>query len=83
MRKLRLHNLLVVQPGNQATGHLVLGFPGSAEAPRSPLTDLCCGSVEDLERNDGSLDRPYYMSKALLKILGKKNDASPGNRRKK
>ncbi|KAM5325495.1 choline transporter-like protein 4 isoform 2-T2 [Glossophaga mutica] len=39
--------------------------------------------LEDLERNDGSLDRPYYMSKALLKILGKKNDASPRNRRKK
>ncbi|XP_035879736.1 choline transporter-like protein 4 [Phyllostomus discolor] len=39
--------------------------------------------LEDLERNDGSLDRPYYMSKALLKILGKKNDAPPENRRKK
>ncbi|KAF6365351.1 solute carrier family 44 member 4 [Rhinolophus ferrumequinum] len=39
--------------------------------------------LEDLERNDGSLDRPYYMSKALLKILGKKNEASPGNKRKK
>ncbi|XP_053769853.1 choline transporter-like protein 4 isoform X1 [Desmodus rotundus] len=39
--------------------------------------------LEDLERNDGSLDRPYYMSKALLKILGKKNDAPPGNRTKK
>ncbi|XP_074188816.1 choline transporter-like protein 4 isoform X1 [Rhinolophus sinicus] len=39
--------------------------------------------LEDLERNDGSLDRPYYMSKALLKILGKKNKAPPGNKRKK
>ena len=29
--------------------------------------------VEDLERNDGSLEKPYYMSKELKKILGKKN----------
>ncbi|XP_043861105.1 choline transporter-like protein 5 [Dromiciops gliroides] len=27
---------------------------------------------EDLERNDGSLERPYYMSPKLLQILGKK-----------
>lgn len=39
--------------------------------------------LEDLERNDGSLDRPYYMSKTLLKILGKKNEAPPGKKRKK
>ncbi|GLH00597.1 CTL-like protein 2, partial [Gryllus bimaculatus] len=30
--------------------------------------------LEDLERNDGSPARPYYMSKKLLEILGKKND---------
>ncbi|XP_067877448.1 choline transporter-like protein 2 isoform X1 [Heterodontus francisci] len=30
--------------------------------------------LEDLERNDGSNERPYFMSKALLKILGKKNE---------
>ncbi|GAB1597590.1 Hypothetical predicted protein [Argonauta hians] len=29
--------------------------------------------TEDTERNDGSPDRPYYMSKQLMKILGKKN----------
>ncbi|XP_055335159.1 choline transporter-like protein 2 isoform X2 [Paramacrobiotus metropolitanus] len=29
--------------------------------------------LEDLERNDGSKERPYYMSKNLMKILGKKN----------
>jgi hypothetical protein len=29
--------------------------------------------VEDLERNDGSEEKPYYMSKKLKKILGKKN----------
>uniref|UniRef100_A0A8D2D9C4 Choline transporter-like protein n=1 Tax=Sciurus vulgaris TaxID=55149 RepID=A0A8D2D9C4_SCIVU len=39
--------------------------------------------LEDLERNDGSLDRPYYMSKDLLKILGKKNQAPPGDRKRK
>merc|ERR1719427_1863701 len=27
--------------------------------------------LEDLERNDGSLERPYYMSKGLRQILGK------------
>ncbi|XP_054109793.2 choline transporter-like protein 4 isoform X1 [Callithrix jacchus] len=39
--------------------------------------------LEDLERNDGSLDRPYYMSKSLLKILGKKNEVPPGNKKRK
>lgn len=29
--------------------------------------------LEDLERNDGSAEKPYYMSKDLMKILGKKN----------
>ena len=39
--------------------------------------------VEDLERNDGSADRPYYMSKSLLKILGKKNKGTPGDKKRK
>jgi solute carrier family 44 (choline transporter-like protein), member 2/4/5 len=30
--------------------------------------------VEDLERNDGSPEKPYYMNKELLRILGKKNE---------
>lgn len=29
--------------------------------------------LEDLERNDGSPDKPYYMSSELMKIVGKKN----------
>ncbi|XP_072304275.1 choline transporter-like protein 4 [Eucyclogobius newberryi] len=29
--------------------------------------------LEDLERNDGSQEKPYFMSKNLLKILNKKN----------
>uniref|UniRef100_A0A4W4GM31 Choline transporter-like protein n=1 Tax=Electrophorus electricus TaxID=8005 RepID=A0A4W4GM31_ELEEL len=29
--------------------------------------------LEDLERNDGSAEKPYYMSKSLMKILNKKN----------
>ena len=27
--------------------------------------------LEDLERNDGSIEKPYYMSKSLKQILGK------------
>ena len=30
-------------------------------------------TVEDLERHDGSPEKPYYMSKDLMKIVGKKN----------
>lgn len=96
MRKLRLHNppkkLQNLSP-KTASGSIqsrkqtaclsVRDFPGRAEAPGSTLTSLCRGSVEDLERNDGSPDRPYYMSKALLKILGKKNETPPGDKRKK
>ncbi|KAI1902394.1 hypothetical protein AGOR_G00044310 [Albula goreensis] len=29
--------------------------------------------LEDLERNDGSMQKPYYMSKNLMSILNKKN----------
>ena len=29
--------------------------------------------VEDLERNDGSEEKPYFMNKGLMKLLGKKN----------
>lgn len=29
--------------------------------------------LEDCERNDGSAERPYFMSKDLMKILEKKN----------
>ena len=29
--------------------------------------------VEDLEMNDGSAEKPYFMSKGMMKILGKKN----------
>lgn len=34
-------------------------------------------AVEDLEKNDGSAEKPYYMSAELREILGKKNKASP------
>ena len=30
-------------------------------------------AVEDSERNDGSPEKPFYMSKPLRKLLGKKN----------
>jgi len=29
--------------------------------------------LEDCERNDGSVEKPYFMSKQLMRILGKKN----------
>ncbi|KAM7363295.1 choline transporter-like 2 isoform 1-T5 [Cochliomyia hominivorax] len=29
--------------------------------------------LEDIERNDGTPEKPYYMSKQLMKILGKRN----------
>ncbi|XP_038045562.1 choline transporter-like protein 2 [Patiria miniata] len=29
--------------------------------------------LEDLERHDGSAEKPYYMSKSMMKICGKKN----------
>ncbi|XP_068929750.1 choline transporter-like protein 4 [Petaurus breviceps papuanus] len=39
--------------------------------------------LEDLERNDGSLAKPYYMSKNLMKILGKKNERPSREKKKK
>ena len=32
--------------------------------------------LEDLERNDGSRQRPYYMSSGLKKILGKMEETA-------
>ena len=32
--------------------------------------------LEDLERNDGSKERPYFMSKGLMKVLGIINEES-------
>ncbi len=47
----------------------------------SVLMEECCSSfvsahvtVEDLERNDGSAERPYYMSQNLLTLLKKSNE---------
>ncbi|XP_043653901.1 choline transporter-like 2 [Drosophila teissieri] len=39
--------------------------------------------LEDCERNDGSPEKPYFMSKQLMKILGKKNNLPPRQRRGK
>ena len=45
---------------------------------------VCVITVEDLEMNDGSPEKPYYMSKGLMALLGKKNksaeSANPSNR---
>ena len=32
-------------------------------------------AVEDMEKNDGTSDKPYYATKDLLEILNKKNTA--------
>ena len=42
-------------------------------APTRLTMMMCTVSVEDLEMNDGSAEKPYYMSKGLMGILGKKN----------
>lgn len=34
-------------------------------------------TVEDMERNDGSPERPYRASKGLMKILGVRNQPPP------
>ena len=36
--------------------------------------------LEDLERNDGSAQKPYFMSKSLMKIMGKKNAPEATNK---
>lgn len=35
--------------------------------------------MEDLERNDGSAEKPYYMSNSLQKLLNKENRGSKDN----
>jgi choline transporter-like protein 2/4/5 len=39
--------------------------------------------LKDLERNDGSEEKPYFMSKDLMGLMGKKNKkkkkAAPAN----
>ncbi|XP_073497947.1 choline transporter-like protein 4 [Phyllobates terribilis] len=39
--------------------------------------------LEDLERHDGSPEKPYYMSKSLMSILNKKNRPHKGSDKKK
>ncbi|XP_069491114.1 choline transporter-like protein 4 [Ambystoma mexicanum] len=38
--------------------------------------------LEDLERNDGSQEKPYYMPKSLMSILNKKNKAPKSEAKK-
>ena len=63
---------------NQKTQSATEGL-GQAMLSWSPVSSVsrrrccCLFSVEDLERNDGSPEKPYYMSKELKEILGKKN----------
>ncbi|XP_056393948.1 choline transporter-like protein 4 [Hyla sarda] len=39
--------------------------------------------LEDLERNDGSPEKPYYMPKSLMSILNKKNRSAESEGKKK
>ncbi|XP_044124467.1 choline transporter-like protein 4 [Bufo gargarizans] len=39
--------------------------------------------LEDLERNDGSSEKPYYMPKSLMSILNKKNRPPEAEKKKK
>uniref|UniRef100_A0A8C5MY76 Choline transporter-like protein n=1 Tax=Leptobrachium leishanense TaxID=445787 RepID=A0A8C5MY76_9ANUR len=39
--------------------------------------------LEDLERNDGSTEKPYYMPKSLMSILNKKNKPAQSEEKKK
>ncbi|NXK43529.1 CTL2 protein, partial [Piprites chloris] len=50
--------------------HLPAAAPASPPAPSVSVL-----SVEDLERNDGSADKPYFMSPNLRKLLKKTNAA--------
>lgn len=52
-------------------GYLVTGVFFSVYSMAVDTVFLCF--LEDLERNDGSAQKPYYMSKSLMKLLGKKN----------
>lgn len=40
-------------------------------------------SVEDLEMNDGSAEKPYFMSKELMGVLGVKNKITEDKQKKK
>lgn len=51
------------------------GFTSTATGHESSLilAMVCLLTVEDLERNDGSPEKPYYMNKELKELMGKKN----------
>ena len=39
---------------------------------------VCVCLVEDLERNNGTQEKPYFMSKKLMKLLNVKNAKTEG-----
>lgn len=45
----------------------------SSVCPSTPSVHV---TVEDLERNDGSAERPYFMSQNLLSLLKKSNEVA-------
>lgn len=54
----------------------LLPIPNPHTCLLTPSHVTCFGAlstVEDLERNDGSAERPYFMSSTLKKLLNKTN----------
>lgn len=54
----------------------LLPIPKPHACLSTPSHVTCFGplsTVEDLERNDGSAERPYFMSSTLKKLLNKTN----------
>lgn len=84
MSRCRAHYSLLCQPQYVLLPNplgLLCGPACPCCVPRSPclwpsLMPPALGSlsaVEDLERNDGSAERPYFMSSNLKKLLNKTN----------
>lgn len=42
-------------------------------SPHATCSGASLSAVEDLERNDGTAERPYFMSLTLKKLLNKTN----------
>ena len=74
------HLASLMMPNNDSRGQIFLSHPHTHDWFLYAIKGLHCiyyyFSVEDIERNDGSNEKPYFMSKQLMKILGKKNLAS-------
>lgn len=59
--------IIVIVVGAYVVAHAFFGVYNMA------IDTIFLSFLEDSERNDGSPEKPYYMSKSLKKIVGKKN----------